>query len=102
MTTEPQISPLATDLKRELGLFDAVMINAGSMIASAIFIVPATVAAAVHGTALMTLGWVIGGIAPLLGALSIGGLAAASPGAGGQYAYPRVAYGTSWALLRGW
>jgi len=32
-------------------LFDAVMINAGTMIASAIFIVPASVAAAVQGTA---------------------------------------------------
>jgi len=102
MTTEPQISPLATDLKRELGLFDAVMINAGSMIASAIFIVPATVAAAVHGTALMTLVWVIGGIVSLLGALSIAELAAAYPEAGGQYAYLREAYGTIWAFLYGW
>jgi hypothetical protein len=30
----------ATDLKRELTLLDAVMINAGTMIASAIFLVP--------------------------------------------------------------
>src|SRR5437773_305771 len=55
MTTEPQISPLATDLKRELTLFDAVMINAGTMIASAIFIVPASIAAAVPGSAMSTL-----------------------------------------------
>ncbi len=91
-----------TDLKRELGLFDAVMINAGTMIASAIFIVPATVAAAVHGTALMTLVWVVGGIVSLLGALSIAELAAAYPEAGGQYAYLREAYGTVWAFLYGW
>jgi len=62
MTTTPQTAVASTDLKRELGLFDAVMINAGTMIASAIFIVPATVAAAVQGTAVMTLVWVIGGI----------------------------------------
>ena len=91
-----------TDLKRELGLFDAVMINAGTMIASAIFIVPATIAAAVHGTALMTLVWVVGGIVSLLGALSIAELAAAYPEAGGQYAYLREAYGTVWAFLYGW
>ncbi len=78
------------------------MINAGTMIASAIFIVPATVAAAVHGTALMTLVWVIGGIVSLLGALSIAELAAAYPEAGGQYAYLREAYGTVWAFLYGW
>jgi APA family basic amino acid/polyamine antiporter len=91
-----------SDLKRELGLFDAVMINAGTMIASAIFIVPATVAAAVQGTAVMTLVWVIGGIVSLLGALSVAELAAAYPEAGGQYAYLREAYGTVWAFLYGW
>src|SRR6267378_5547652 len=91
-----------TDLKRELGLLDATMINVGTMIASAIFIVPATVAAATHGTALMTLVWVIGGLVSLLGALSIAELAAAYPEAGGQYAYLREAYGTVWAFLYGW
>jgi len=100
--TSPPPTSTSTDLKRELGLFDAVMINAGTMIASAIFIVPATVAAAVHGTALMTLVWVIGGIVSLLGALSIAELAAAYPEAGGQYAYLREAYGTVWAFLYGW
>src|SRR3989441_7248752 len=102
LTTPSQTSEVPTDLKRELGLFDAVMINAGTMIASAIFIVPATVAAAVHGTAVMTLVWVIGGIVSLLGALSIAELAAAYPEAGGQYAYLREAYGTIWAFLYGW
>ena len=100
--TLSQTSTDTTDLKRELGLFDAVMINAGTMIASAIFIVPATVAAAAHGTATMTLVWVIGGIVSLLGALSIAELAAAYPEAGGQYAYLREAYGTVWAFLYGW
>src|SRR5947209_18517998 len=102
MTTSPHPSTVATDLKRELGLFDAVMINAGTMIASAIFIVPATVAAAVQGSAVMTLVWVIGGVVSLLGALSIAELAAAYPEAGGQYAYLREAYGTIWAFLYGW
>src|SRR3954471_18350107 len=102
MTSSPPSSPISTDLKRELGLFDAVMINAGTMIASAIFIVPATVAAMAHGTGLMTLVWVIGGIVSLLGALSVAELAAAYPEAGGQYAYLREAYGTVWAFLYGW
>src|SRR5207247_1362898 len=35
MTTPPQTSA-GSDLKRELGLFDAVMINAGTMIALAV------------------------------------------------------------------
>jgi len=102
MTTPPQTSTVISDLKRELGLFDAVMINAGTMIASAIFIVPAAVAASVHGTGIITLVWVVGGIVSLLGALSIAELAAAYPEAGGQYAYLREAYGTVWAFLYGW
>ena len=92
----------ATDLKRELTLFDATMINAGTTIASAIFLVPAAVAAAVQGTALMTLVWIVGGIVSLLGALSVAELAAMYPEAGGQYAYLREAYGTVWAFLYGW
>lgn len=91
-----------TDLKRELTLFDAIMINAGTTIASAIFFVPATVAAAVHGSVLITAVWVIGGMVSLLGALSVAELAAMYPEAGGQYAYLRESYGKLWAFLYGW
>jgi len=91
-----------TELKRELGLLDATMINVGTMIASAIFIVPATVAAQVPGSALMILIWVAGGVVSLLGALSVAELSAAYPEAGGQYAYLREAYGPPWAFLYGW
>ena len=100
--TAPLPSQPVTELRRELDLFDATMINVGTMIASAIFIVPATVAAAVPGSAAMTLVWVVGGIVSLLGALSIAELAAAYPEAGGQYAYLREAYGPVWAYLYGW
>ena len=95
-------APPPTDLKRELTLFDAIMINAGTMIASAVFIVPATVAASVHGSVLITAVWVIGGTVSLLGALSIAELSAMYPEAGGQYAYLREAYGKVWAFLYGW
>src|SRR5467141_3887585 len=78
------------------------MINVGTMIASAIFIVPATIAALVPGSALMILVWVVGGVVSLLGALSVAELGAAYPEAGGQYAYLREAYGPVWAFLYGW
>src|SRR5438874_12731378 len=100
--TLPTPSANATDLKRELTLFDAVMINAGTMIASAIFIVPASIAAAVPGSAMSTLVWIIGGAVSLLGALSVAELGAAYPEAGGQYAYLREAYGPMWGFLYGW
>src|SRR5437868_4672600 len=91
-----------TDLKRELGLLDATMINVGTMIATAIFIVPAEVAADVPGSALMILVWIVGGGVSLLGALSVAELGAAYPEAGGQYAYLREAYGPMWGFLYGW
>ena len=91
-----------TELRRELGLLDTTMINVGTMIASAIFIVPATIATQVPGSALMILVWVVGGVVSLLGALSIAELGAAYPEAGGQYAYLREAYGPVWAFLYGW
>lgn len=78
------------------------MINVGTMIASAIFIVPATIAAQVPGSALMILVWIVGGVVSLLGALSIAELGAAYPEAGGQYAYLREAYGPVWGFLYGW
>jgi len=78
------------------------MINVGTMIASAIFIVPATIATQVPGSGLMILVWVVGGVVSLLGALSIAELGAAYPEAGGQYAYLREAYGPVWAFLYGW
>jgi amino acid transporter len=91
-----------TELKRELGLLDTTMINVGTMIASAIFIVPASIAAQVPGSGPMILVWVAGGVVSLLGALSVAELSAAYPEAGGQFAYLREAYGPLWAFLYGW
>lgn len=91
-----------TELKRELGLFDATMINVGTMIGTSIFLVPAAIAALVPGSALITLVWVVGGAVSLLGALAVAELSAAYPEAGGQYAYLREAYGPVWGYLYGW
>ena len=100
--TSPHSTSASTDLKRELGLFDATMINVGTMIATAIFIVPAEVAADVPGAGLMILVWIVGGAVSLLGALSVAELGAAYPEAGGQYAYLREAYGPIWGFMYGW
>jgi basic amino acid/polyamine antiporter, APA family len=91
-----------TDLKRQLGLLDATMINVGTIIASAIFIVPAEIALRLHATSLTVAVWVVGGIVSLLGALSIAELAAAMPEAGGGFVYLREAYSPVWGWLYGW
>jgi APA family basic amino acid/polyamine antiporter len=91
-----------TELKRQLGLLDATMINVGTIIASAIFIVPAEIATQLHATSLTVVVWIVGGIVSLLGALSIAELAAAMPEEGGAFVYLREAYGPVWGWLYGW
>jgi basic amino acid/polyamine antiporter, APA family len=91
-----------TELRRQLGLLDSTMINVGTIIGSAIFIVPSAIAALLHATAPTILVWVVGGLVSLLGALSIAELGAAMPAAGGQYAYLTRAYGPVWGYLYGW
>jgi len=90
------------ELKRQLTLLDATMINVGTIIASAIFIVPAEIAAGLHATSLTVLVWVVGGIVSILGALAIAELAAAMPEAGGAYVYLREAFGPASGWLYGW
>ena len=90
------------DLKRQLGLLDSTMINVGTIIASAIFIVPSTIAAGLGATGPAILVWIVGGLVSLLGALSVAELGAAMPEAGGQYVYLTKAYGPVWGYLYGW
>jgi APA family basic amino acid/polyamine antiporter len=90
------------ELRRELSLLDSTMINVGTMIASAIFIVPAEIAKHSQSSLLVVLVWIVGGIVSLLGALSVAELGAAMPEAGGQYVYLRKAYGPVWGFLYGW
>ena len=78
------------------------MINVGTMVASAIFLVPSLVAAQLPAGGLILLVWVVGGVVSLLGALSVAELGAALPEAGGQYVYLREAYGPIWGFLYGW
>lgn len=91
-----------SELRRDLTLFDATMINVGSMIGSGIFLVPAAVALYLQSTSLVILVWVVGGVVSLFGALAIAELGALMPRAGGQYVYLRQAYGPLWGFLYGW
>src|SRR5438477_8975450 len=83
---------LMADLKRQLGLLDSTMINVGTIIASAIFIVPSVIALNLGASLPTILVWVVGGAVSLLGALSAAELGAAMPNAGGIYVYLSRAY----------
>jgi len=78
------------------------MINVGTIVASAIFLVPATVAARFSGSLPTVLVWIAGAAVSLCGALCVAELGAAMPRAGGQFVYLTRAYGPLWGYLYGW
>src|SRR5450432_2160065 len=96
----PKSSPAA--FKQKLGLFDATMLVAGSMIGSGIFIVSADISRDVGSSGWLLLIWVLTGVLTIIGALSYAELAGMMPSAGGQYVFLREAYGPLWAFLYGW
>jgi basic amino acid/polyamine antiporter, APA family len=91
-----------TELKRSLGLIDATMIVAGSMIGSGIFIVSASMSRAVGSAAYLLLLWIITGVITVMAALSYGELAGMMPKAGGQFVYIQRAFGNLISFLYGW
>src|SRR4051794_40061759 len=99
-----QVAPTVTagGLEQRLGLFDATMLVAGSMIGSGIFIVSASIVQDVGGAGWLLLVWGLAGLMTIIGALSYGELAAMMPRAGGQYVYLREAYSPLWGFLYGW
>jgi APA family basic amino acid/polyamine antiporter len=88
--------------QQRLGLFDATMLVAGSMIGSGIFLVSCDIARDVGSSGWLLLVWLITGIITVLGALSYAELASMMPHAGGQYVYLREAHGPLWGFLYGW
>ncbi len=91
-----------TSFKPSLGLFDATMIVAGSMIGSGIFIVSADITRNVGSGGWLIAVWLITGFMTLTAALSYGELSAMFPKAGGQYVYLKEAYNPLIGFLYGW
>jgi APA family basic amino acid/polyamine antiporter len=88
--------------KPTLGLMDATMIVAGSMIGSGIFIVSADIVKNVGGAGWLILVWLITGFMTLTAAVSYGELSGMFPKAGGQYVYLKEAYNPLVSFLYGW
>lgn len=104
MTTMPasDCRPNSLGLLRDLRLRDATAIVAGTIIGSGIFLVPGNIANDLSSFSAVLLVWLTGGLLSLFGALALGELGAAFPGAGGLYVYLRQAYGRTVGFLYGW
>ncbi|MFN7691885.1 MAG: APC family permease [Bacteroidota bacterium] len=92
----------SNSLQRTLGLTDATMIVAGSMIGSGIFIVSADMSRLVGSASWLLVLWIASGVITLMAALSYGELAGMMPKAGGQFVYIQRAWGDFTSFLYGW
>jgi basic amino acid/polyamine antiporter, APA family len=90
------------NFKKEIRLFDAVMLVSGTMIGSGIFIVSADISRNVGSSGWLLGVWLISGLITIAGAVSYGELAGMMPKAGGQYVFLREAYNPLTAFLYGW
>lgn len=88
--------------KPALGLLDATMIVAGSMIGSGIFIVSADITRNTGSAGWLMIVWLITGFMTITAAVSYGELSAMYPKAGGQYVYLKEAYNPLISFLYGW
>ncbi len=93
---------MQNNFKPTLGLLDATMIVAGSMIGSGIFIVSADMLKEVGSSGWLITAWLLTGFMTLIAALSYGELSAMFPKAGGQYVYLKEAYNPLIGFLYGW
>ncbi|RKD34696.1 APC family permease [Thermohalobacter berrensis] len=90
------------NLKKEIGLIDAISVVIGIVIGSGIFFKASMVFKSAGTPMLGLLAWVIGGLITMASALTIAEIATAIPKTGGVFAYLKELYGEKWAFLFGW
>lgn len=88
------------ELRRRLGVSDAVVIGLGSMIGAGVFVALAP-AARTAGSGLL-LGLALAAVVAYCNASSSARLAARYPASGGTYVYGRERLGEFWGYLAGW
>lgn len=99
-TTPMSTPPTDGELRRSLGVFDAVVIGLGSMIGAGIFAALGPAARAA-GSGLLP-GLALAAAVAYCNATSSARLAARYPASGGTYVYGRKRLGDFWGYLAGW
>src|SRR5438874_12848079 len=97
----PSVSPAATAAKSEaqpslirgLSLLDSVLLLAGGIIGSSIFLTAKDIAGPLPHPALFFLVWVIGALISMCAAFAFAELGSMFPDSGGQYVHLRDAFG---------
>jgi APA family basic amino acid/polyamine antiporter len=91
-----------TELVKGLGVYGATSVVAGTMVGTAIFVVPSLMLRDVGTPWMVVVVWAFAGVLSLFGALGYAELGAAIPEAGGEYVYLHRAYGPIMGFLYGW
>src|SRR5499427_11154780 len=90
------------ELVRDLNVWHAIAIVAGTIIGSGIFRVSGVMMKDVGSPGLVYLVWIVGGLLSFFGAMTYAELGATRPWSGGEYVYIRDAYGPLAGFLDGW
>lgn len=93
---------VVSELKRQIGLWTAIGLVVGEVIAVGIFLTPAGMAKALGSPMWLLVVWLTMGVMALCGALCYGELSARYPEAGGGYVFLREAFGPGVAFMYGW
>lgn len=99
MSNMPDTPP---DLVRDLSGLQAAAVVVGSMVGSAIFLVPAEMMRSTGLPVLSSLAWIVGAVIAACGVMTYAELAAMRPSAGGEYVFLRDAYGPTAGFLCAW
>ncbi|MEV4941260.1 APC family permease [Streptomyces zaomyceticus] len=93
---------MSAELRRSLGLLDAVVIGLGAMVGAGVFVAlgPAAGAVGSGGGLLAALG--VAAVVAYCNAMASARLAARYPQSGGTYVYGRECLGSFWGYLAGW
>src|SRR5438132_14190258 len=89
-------------LVRGLSLLDSVLLLAGGIIGSSIFLTAKDIAGPLPHPTLFMLVWVMGALISMCAAFAFAELGSMFPDSGGQYVYLREAFGDLVAFLYGW
>ena len=89
-------------LRREIGLFPAVMLVVGNTIGTGIFTTSGFIIKELKDLGALLLVWILGGLIALFGAISYAELGKMFPRAGGEYTFLRESFGEVFGFLAGW
>src|ERR1700751_268374 len=98
----PATSETKPSLVRGLSLLDSILLLAGGIIGSSIFLTAKDIAGPLPHPALFFLVWVVGAVISMSAAVAFAELGSMFPDSGGQYVYLREAFGDLVAFLYGW